>query len=70
MDSPHEPHLMKPSPMNHNATKLKPARLLLGMAGSLFVAVLALTGGILIILGTQTEFYENLERQLERLLGN
>ena len=49
---------------------LKFPRLLLGLAGSLFVAVLVLTVGVLIILGTQTETYLNLEGSLERFLGN
>jgi hypothetical protein len=46
------------------------SRLLLGLAGGLFVAGLALAGGALIILGTQTETYLNLERSLERFFGN
>ncbi|MDE2939405.1 MAG: hypothetical protein OXR67_10895 [Chloroflexota bacterium] len=45
-------------------------RLLLGLAGSLFVAALVLTAGALIILGTRTETYLNLQRSLERFVGS
>ncbi len=45
-------------------------RLLLGLAGSLFVAALVLAAGALIILGTRTEAYLNLQRSLERFVGN
>ena len=45
-------------------------RLLLGLAGALFVAGLVLAGGVLIILGTGTEAYLSLERTLERFIGN
>ena len=48
----------------------KLSRLLLGLAGALFVAALVLTVGALIILGTQTETYLNLQRSLERFVGN
>ena len=49
--------------------KLKLTRLLLGLAGSLFVAALVLIGGVLLILGTRSEAYANLERTLERFVG-
>ena len=45
-------------------------RLLLGLAGSLFVAAVVLAAGALIILGARTEAYLNLQRSLERFLGN
>lgn len=45
-------------------------RLLLGLAGSMFVAALVLGCGALIILGTRTEAYLNLQRSLERFIGN
>lgn len=45
-------------------------RLLIGLAGALFVAGLVLAGGVLIILGTGTEAYLSLERTLERFIGN
>ena len=45
-------------------------RLLLGLAGSLFVAAVVLAAGALIILGTRTEAYLSLQRSLERFLGN
>ena len=45
-------------------------RLLLGLAGCLFVAAIVLGVGALIILGTRTETYLNLERSLERFIGN
>ena len=48
----------------------KLSRLLLGLAGALFVAALVLTVGALIILGTRTEAYINLQRSLERFVGN
>ena len=50
--------------------KFSISRLLLGLAGSLFVAVLALVVGSLIILGTSTETYLNLEQSLERFIGS
>ena len=56
--------------MADTTPSLKFPRLLLGLAGGLFVAVLVLTVGVLIILGTQTETYLNLEGSLERFLGN
>ena len=49
--------------------KLKLTRLFLGLAGSLFVAALVLIGGVLLILGTRSEAYANLERTLERFVG-
>ena len=45
-------------------------RFLLGLAGSLFVAAVALLVGALIILGTRTEAYLNLEQTLERFIGS
>ena len=54
---------------NSDATSLKLTRLLLGLAGSLFVAALVLIGGVLLILGTRSEAYANLERTLERFVG-
>ena len=50
--------------------KINISRLLLGLAGSLFVAALVLTGGLLLIFGTRSETYFNLERSLGRFLGN
>ena len=50
--------------------KINLPRLLLGLAGSLFVAALVLGCGVLIILGTQSETYLNLQRSLERFVGN
>ena len=52
------------------SSKINIPRLLLGLAGSLFVAALVLATGTLIILGTRTEAYLNLERALERFIGN
>ena len=54
---------------NSDATSLKLTRLFLGLAGSLFVAALVLIGGVLLILGTRSEAYANLERTLERFVG-
>ena len=45
-------------------------RLVLGLAGALFVAGLVLAGGVLIILGTGAEAYLSLERTLEQFIGN
>ena len=56
--------------MPDETPKLSLSRLLLGLAGALFVAALVLTGGALIILGTRSETYLNLEKHLERFLGN
>ena len=56
--------------MPDSTPTLKLPRLLLGLAGSLFVASLVLAGGALIILGTRTEAYLNLQRSLERFFGN
>ena len=56
--------------MANTAPKLKLSRLLLGLAGSLLVAALALGSGALIIIGTQTEAYLSLQRSLERFVGN
>ena len=50
--------------------KLSIGRLFLGLAGALFVAALVLAGGVLIILGTRSDTYLNLERSLERFIGN
>ena len=56
--------------MADDTHKLSVGRLLLGLAGSMFVAALVLAVGALIILGTQTETYLSLERSLERFIGN
>ncbi len=56
--------------MADDTHKLSIGRLLLGLAGSLFVAALVLGCGALIILGTRTEAYFNLQRSLERFVGN
>lgn len=56
--------------MSNDTTKLSIPRFLLGLAGSLFVAALALAVGAFIILGTRTEAYLNLERTLERFIGS
>ena len=56
--------------MSDETPPLNLPRLLLGLAGALFVAALVLTGGALLILGTQTETYLNLEKYLERFFGN
>ena len=56
--------------MADSTPTLKLPLLLLGLAGSLFVAALVLAGGALIILGTRTEAYLNLQRSLERFFGN
>ena len=56
--------------MSNTTPKLKPPRLVLGLAGALFVAGLALAGGALLILATRTEAYLNLERTLERFIGS
>jgi hypothetical protein len=56
--------------MTENAPSMKFFRLLLGLAGSLFVAALVLACGTLIILGTRTEAYHSLQRSLERFVGN
>ena len=55
--------------MSNDTTKLSIPRFLLGLAGSLFVAAVALLVGALIILGTRTEAYLNLEQTLERFIG-
>jgi len=47
----------------------KVSRFLLGLAGSVFVAALALSGGLLIILGARSEAFRGLERALERFVG-
>lgn len=56
--------------MADDTTKLSFPRFLLGLAGSLFVAALALAVGALIILGTRTEAYLNLEKTMERIIGS
>ena len=56
--------------MSEETLKLSIPRLLLGLAGALFVAALALAGGMLIVLGTKSEAYLNLEKTLERFVGN
>ena len=56
--------------MSTDTTKLNLLRFFLGLAGSLFVAALALAVGALIILGTRTEAYLNLEQTLERFIGS
>lgn len=55
---------------HYNTPNFNLPRLLLGLAGSLFVAALVLGFGALIILGTQSETYLNLQRTLERFIGN
>jgi hypothetical protein len=55
--------------MSDAIPKLKLTRLLLGLAGALFVAVLVLAVGTLIILGTRTDAYLNLEQSMERFIG-
>ena len=64
------PNRLEFSLMADNTTKLNFPRLLLGLAGALFVAAIVLGGGALIILGTRTETYLNVERSLERFVGN
>jgi len=49
---------------------MKFSRLLLGLGGALFVAALALGFGALIILGARTGAYQDLQRSLERFVGN
>lgn len=56
--------------MADDTHKLSAGRLLLGLAGSLFVAALGLAAGAIIILGTRTDAYLNLQRSLERFVGN
>ena len=56
--------------MSNDTTELSIPLLLLGLAGSLFVAALVLAVGVLIILGTRTETYFSLEKYLERFIGN
>ena len=55
--------------MTDDTSSFKFSRFLLGLAGSVFVAALALTGGLLIILGTRSDAYQGLERALERFVG-
>jgi hypothetical protein len=55
--------------MTDEAPKLKLTRLFLGLAAALFVAVLVLAVGTLIILGTRTDAYLNLEQSMERFIG-
>ena len=55
--------------MVDDAPGFRVSRFLLGLAGSVFVATLALSGGLLIILGTRSETYQGLERALERFVG-
>ena len=56
--------------MADETPNLNLSRLLLGLAGALVVAALVLAVGALIILATRTETYLNLERALERFIGN
>lgn len=56
--------------MPANPPTFKTPRLFLGLAGSLFVAALVLGFGALVILSTRTEAYLNLQRSLERFVGN
>lgn len=56
--------------MTTEVPKFQARRFLLGLAGSLFVAALALALGALIILGARTEVYLNLEQTLERFIGS
>ena len=56
--------------MADSTPTLRLPRLLLGLAGSLFVAVLVLGCGALIIFGTRSDAYLSLERSLERFIGN
>lgn len=56
--------------MADDTPKMSFPRLLLGLAGSMFVAALVLAVGALIILGTRTDAYLNLEQTLERLIGS
>ncbi len=56
--------------MADSTPTLKLPRLLLGLAGSLFVAALVLGCGALIIFGTRSDTYLSLERSLERFFGN
>lgn len=55
--------------MVDDTPEFKGSRFLLGLAGSVFVAALALTGGWLIILGTRSDAYQGLERALGRFVG-
>ena len=55
---------------NAGPAKLNFPRFLLGLAGALFVAVLALAVGAIIILVTRSEVYLNLEQTLERFIGS
>lgn len=55
--------------MAEDISTFKLSRFLLGLAGSVFVAALALTGGWLIILGTHSDAYQGLERALGRFVG-
>ena len=56
--------------MAGTAPNFKLSRLLLGLGGSLLVAALFLVTGALIILGTRTGAYHNLQQSLERFVGN
>ena len=56
--------------MAENSPSFNLPRLLLGLAGSLFVAALVLGVGALIVLGTRTDAYLSLQRSLERFVGN
>ena len=56
--------------MADSTPTLKLPHLLLGLAGSLFVAALVLGCGALIIFGTRSDAYLSLERSLERFIGN
>ena len=55
--------------MVDDTSGFKGSRFLLGLAGSIVVAALALTGGLLIIVGTRSDAYQGLERALERFVG-
>lgn len=56
--------------MSAEAPKFQAPRFLLGLAGCVFVAAIVLGVGALIILGTRTGAYLNLEQTLERFIGN
>ena len=55
--------------MVDNTPKLKLGRLLLGLAGALFIAALVLAVGTLIILVTNTDAYLDLEQTMGRFIG-
>ena len=55
--------------MTDDYSSFKLSRFLLGLAGSIFVAALVLTGGVLIILGARSDAYLGLEQALERFVG-